>query len=286
MDTRFLRNNWLLKEKDHSQDPTFRTGITYLIEIVEPALESFLKDHNLIKFLNSIYKFDRWAFGLNYKPPQKSNWLNTGQNKAYPYITELYWRAIFQVICDNLNKKVGKDVFKLIEGNKMPNFRSNNMESYKATDTGIYIELGDIFPVIYCECKNGHVDKVPHEGIWGQGIRLKQTFPNALQMFVTDNNISMTKELPESYMNTGIDIQIQQRGEPGEKWRVRDIRENDAYYPLNSDTIKKVIDSIIELVGRKPISYWNKQIIALSEDSSYVGKINAQGYYIKPGLFD
>ena len=230
----FLRKNWQLKEKEYKADPTFQKGIDYLVEVVEPAIKDFLEDQDLDKFLTKINEFDKWAFQLNYKPSQKSNWINIGQNKAYPYITELYWRAIFQVICDKLNEKANGYIFKLIEGNKMPNFRSTTMESHKATDTGIYVEIKGIkFPVIYCECKNGHVDKVPHEGMWGQGMRLKQTFPNAIQMFVTDNNISMSTNLPESYMNTGIDIQVQQRGTPGQKWKVKDIRENEAYYGLH-----------------------------------------------------
>jgi len=283
----FLRKNWKLKVK-HDQDPTFAKGLEFCEEVVEPAIRNFLRDHDLREFLNSIREFDRWAFLLNYQPPQKSNWLNTGQNKAYPYITETIWSAIFAVICEKLNKATGSDEFKLIQGNAMPNFRCKTCgDSFKAVDTGIYVEKDGIrYPVIYAECKNGHACKTCHEGIWGQGIRLKQSFPNAIQMFVTDNNISIKDELPESYWNTGIDIEVQQRGLPGQKWKTKEVKEKGIHYELNHATIGIVMTEIISGVQNKPLSHWTKQKVSSSEASSFSGKIKSQGYYIKPGLFD
>ena len=283
----FLRRNWQLKVKHHA-DPTFIKGLEWCEEIVEPAIKNFLENHDLKQFLDSIKDFDEWAFKLNYQPPQKSNWLNTGQNKAYPYITETIWSAIFAVICEKLNKATNSNEFKLIQGDNMPNFRCNTCgDSHKAVDTGIYIEKnGTKFPVIYAECKNGHACKTCHEGIWGQGIRLKQSFPNAIQMFVTDNNISIKDELPESYWNSGIDMEIQQRGLPGQKWKTKDVKEKGIHYELNHKTIAKTMNHILEGVAGRSVSHWTKQNVSSSEVSSFAGKIKSQGYYIKPGLFD
>jgi hypothetical protein len=65
------------------------------------------------------------------------------QNKAYPLITETIWSAIFQIICDKLNKITDTNEFKLIQGMKLPNFRCDTVgDRFKQVDTGIYIEKG------------------------------------------------------------------------------------------------------------------------------------------------
>lgn len=267
-------------------EPTLLEMISMCDEF-ELHLKNFVDSKTSVEeFLKGITPFDEYAFKLYWGSKQKSNWLNTGQNKSYPIIKETIWAAVFEVIRQKLLEHTDIE-FTLIQGEQkkvaVSVFQDGNVK-YKDVDVGIGIisDEGYTIPVVAGECKGGHACSTCHDGIWGQGVRMKKQFPNSIQTFITDNNITVNKKIDESQYSDGIDIEFCERGNNNnQKFDVK----NGEYIPLNPNVFQFAIDIIFQIVVSKPKNHWLKMNKKYgSSGQKWRDSLDTNGYYVNPEL--
>jgi hypothetical protein len=144
--------------------------------------------------------------------------------------------------------------FVLIQGEKnrvAVNVYENGQLKFKDVDLGIGLVHPDgyVIPVIAIECKGGHACATCHDGIWGQGIRMKKTFPNAKQGFVTDNHITVGKDKPIEEYSDGIDFELIERGD-------NKTHAKKTYFSLRAEQLSLAEDKLFEKVSNMPETHW------------------------------
>lgn len=250
-----------IDEVRHTWGSAFDGNIA-LLDQFELACDNFINNKiDIEDFVKGITPLDEWAFRLYWGAPQKTNWMNTGQNKNYPILKETIWTAIFERIRQEVFKRTNVE-YTLIQGKRggqvaVAVFEDGKIKT-KDVDTGLALQHNDGFlvPVIAAECKGGHACSTCHDGIWGQGVRMKRQFPNAIQAFVTDNNVTVGLKTDVSTYSDGIDFTFCERGENNsEAWVVKD-KTRTVYNRLNPRTMQTAIDIFTEIVSSHTVDYW------------------------------
>ena len=123
----------------------------------------------------------------------------------------------------------------------------------KDIDTGIALQHPDGYfvPVIAGECKGGHACSTCHDGIWGQAVRMKKQFPNAMQLLITDNNVTVGKKV-DAVTYEEIDVTICERGYNNDE----KFAKGNGYNALNAETFAAAIDGLIKAVEVHSKDYW------------------------------
>ena len=255
MKTDLCRNDFISKAangkwKNH---PDLLKAIEYL-DGVENAIGKYANFKiQANEYVQLVSEFDKHLYQCYYTGAQKTNPFNTNQNKAFSVWKELYWMPMVERLRKRLGEATGIP-FVLIQGEKnrvAVNVYENGQLKFKDVDLGIGIMHTDgyVIPVIAIECKGGHACSTCHDGIWGQGIRMKKTFPNALQGFVTDNHITVAVDKPIEEYSDGIDFELIERG------------DNKAYtekthFPLRVEQLLLAEDKLFEKVSSMPEAHW------------------------------
>ena len=262
------------------------------------------KEFSIEDFVKHITPLDKWAFRNYHGSPQKSNNLNTGQNKNFPLIKETVWTAVFTLISKKVKEKTGIE-FKVLQGKVGGQIAvacgTCGTVKTKDADTGLALKHPDdeyYVPVIAAECKGGHACSTCHDGIWGQGIRMRQQFPNALQMLITDCHVTVNSHIPVEAYSSGIQLTVCERGENNkEKWlggikdKAKKVKagiitpDNIHYHALNVKTIENTINKIVAILSDKSEEYW-LTMNPLQEFSGeyYRESLDNSGLFIAPEL--
>jgi hypothetical protein len=110
------------------------------------------------------------------------------------------------------------------------------------------------------EDKGGHACSTCFAGVNAQGTRLHQSFKNAKQVFITDNNISVGKDKGIEAI-TDINLVISERGKN---------KVTEEYPSLNAEIFEEVRDGMIEKLGSmKPDDFTSYDIIPVPINESY-----------------
>ena len=257
-------------------------GDTRLLDSFEKSIQRFIdRKISINEFVDGINDLDQWAYNMYYREPQKSNWMNIGQNKNYPIIKETVWTAIFEhvrkIAIENTNIE-----FTLIQGKSggsvaVAVFEDGTIKT-KDVDTGIAIKHPDGFlvPVIAGECKGGHACSSVHDGIWGQAVRMKKQFPNSVQVLITDNQITVGKKYDVSAYEE-IDFVISERGPNVGK--MKDQKDNF----IDKSIVTKSIEIFVNLLSKQSVTHWftmNPHQINIGE--TYRSSVDKHGIFISP----
>ena len=223
-------------------------------DVVEKAIISFSNfEISADEYVKLVSPFDQFLFKRYNTGAQKTNPFNTTQNKAYSMWKEQYWAPLLERLRKRLIEETGLDWI-LIQGEKnrvaVSVYKCGKCKT-KDVDIGIGLihPNGYVIPVIAIECKGGHACSTCHDGIWGQGRRMKQTFPNALQGFVTDNHVTVSQETPIEEYSDAIDFEIIQRGD-------NKTYDNKVYAPLLPNQLSLAEDKLFEKVSSMPEAHW------------------------------
>lgn len=274
MRTDEVRNNW----------NGYYDGDLSLLDRFEDACFNFIEGRTTVdQFVSGISELDEWAFRMYWGSYQKTNWLNTGQNKKYPIIKETIWTAIMERIRRLLVEKTGLD-FKLIQGKTggqvaVAVFEDGNIKT-KDVDTGIALQHKDGFlvPVIAAECKGGHACSTCHDGIWGQAVRMKKQFPNAIQVFITDNNMTVGKKIDVSTYED-IDFEYLERGENNSE----KFAKGNGYNRLNPLVMEAAINQLVTAVSSFDESHWLKMNpLYKNTGEKFRDSPDKVGYFVSP----
>lgn len=270
----------------YPNEPTLVEMISMCNDL-EKTIRKFIDGEiSVNQYIDGITPFDKYAFTLYWGSKQKSNWLNTGQNKSYPIIKETIWAAVFEVVRRKLLEHTNIN-YSLIQGEQKKvavSVFEDGTVKYKDVDVGIGLisEQGYTIPVIAGECKGGHACSTCHDGIWGQGIRMKKQFPHALQAFITDNNITVNKKIDESQYSDGIDIEFCERGiNNNQKFTAKE----GEYVPLNPIVFQQAIDILFDVVSSKSKDHWTKMNKKYgSSGQNWRDSLDENGYYVNKSL--
>lgn len=228
-----------------SSHPLVRTALS-MLDTVEQAMTDVVAGTITIEeYINKITPYDEFMWKHAKSKPQKTNPINTLQNKKYSTWREQKWSPIFELIRLEVSKVWGVDNLFLIQNRKIAeSIYTSGYIKYKDVDGGIGFEMNVgskkvLFPIIAVEDKGGHACATCFDGVSAQSLRLHRSFPNAYHVFITDNNISVGKD-KESEIYSDIDLIVSERGSN---------KKTEAYPKLNYQRFQEVKDGLISRVS-------------------------------------
>jgi len=272
-----------IQEVRHTWNGSF-DGDLSMLDRFEDSIQKFINgDIEVAEFVDGVSELDEWAFRMYWGSYQKTNWLNTGQNKKYPIIQETIWSAVMEKVRQLVVDKTGLD-FILVQGKAggqvaVAVFEDGSIKT-KDVDTGIALRHpnGFLVPVIAAECKGGHACSTVHDGIWGQAIRMKKQFPNALQVFITANNNTVGKKIDVSTYED-IDFEFCERG----KNNAEKFAKGSGYNSLNHFVFETAINQLVTVVANFDESYWmTMHPVYKNTGEKFRDSVDKSGYFVSP----
>ena len=199
MNYKYHRNTLIASDHNH---PMVKKCLT-MLDGFEQAVEDFCE--NIIDaetYFERITEYDTYMFMSARSKPQKSNPINTLQNKKYSTYREMITLPIWYHLISRLKKLeqwADIDLAVIQNISILETKYSNGKYNTKDVDGGIAIRTqinGEkkYIPVIAVEDKGGHACKTTVNGVNAIGLRLHQSFPTAIFGFVTDNNVTVGKK--------------------------------------------------------------------------------------------
>ena len=217
MNFQYHRNTLIKTDSDH---PMVVEALG-LLDNFEQIQEKFSQFQISVEdYISGITPYDRFMFMNAKLKPQKTNPINTMQNKKYSTYREQIWLPVWIRICSLLQKLQNwQDVKLVVIQNKklVERVYKGGYLAYKDVDGGIAVEIKInnktvLIPVIAVEDKGGHACKTCHSGVDAQGERIHKSFPNAIHIFITDNHVTVGRDAQE-FAHTN--ITISERGYEG-----------------------------------------------------------------------
>jgi hypothetical protein len=228
-------------------DPIYDQLIgTYDSSGVDGAMKSLVNGTiSISEYVDRISVYDELIVGFHRKKPQKSNPVNTGQNKVYSTWREQKWAPVVERIRRELQKRTEQDL-KLVQNSSVAQIiYEDGTAKSKDVDCGIAIEsslessLGDkkiLIPVLVSEDKGGHACATCFDGVAGVAGHFKQSFPLSRSVFITDNNVSIGQDKSASIFQD-INMVICERGDNS-----KGLKSNQ-YIPLKGERWQALYDA-------------------------------------------
>lgn len=269
----YHRNTMLRSERSH---PYVMEALS-MLDSVENSISCLLSGKITINdYIRRITAYDKFMWEKVHELPQKSNPINKLQNKKYSTWRELKWAPIFELIRIELLKlpKWKNTKLVLIQNNKVvETIYSNGYIATKDVDNGLAIEtiINDrtyLIPVIVIEDKGGHACTTCLNGVNAQALRLHQSFPNAMYLFITDNKVTVGKEKGMEIADH-INMIICERGQ----------NKIEVSYPaLSAERFQRVKDTLIERLSfRSPEQYANYIVVPSSFNKTLRKQLDKDG---------
>ena len=246
-----------------------------MLDSVEKAMKDLVEGKiNISKYIDAITPYDQFMYERAKMKPQKSNPINTLQNKKYSTWREQKWAPIWELIRIEMSKKWKTDSLMVIQNKQVvESIYSSGYVKYKDVDGGISFEFmlngkKVLFPIIAVEDKGGHACSTCFDGVSAQSLRLHRCLPNAFSVFITDNNISVGQD-KESETFCDIDLIVSERGQN---------RKTEKYPKLNADRFKEVKDGIVAKLSKVSLSHFEHfTAIQSKKGGKFRAEIDASG---------
>jgi hypothetical protein len=241
-----------------SQHPMVQEALGKLDAVEAAILQLARSEITVSEYITAITDYDRFMWINAKSKPQKSNPINTLQNKKYSTWREQKWAPIFERVRQSI-QPLWQDVKLVVIQNKpvVETVYSNGYIAHKDVDGGLAIELEingrkELVPVVAVEDKGGHACSTCFNGVNAQGLRLHQSFPNARHVFITDNNISVGQNKGAEIADH-INLIVSERGQN---------RRPEAYPPLNAARFQEVMEGLIQrLSGTQSREFTTYEVI-------------------------
>lgn len=246
-----------------------------MLDDVETAMQELVQGGiDIPTYIDRITTYDQFMYQSAKAKPQKSNPINTLQNKKYSTWREQKWAPIWQLIADTVGEEWGVDNLHVIQNKQVvESVYSSGYMKFKDVDGGIGFEhtingKKVLMPIVAVEDKGGHACSTCFDGVSAQGLRLHTCLPHAYHVFITDNNISVGKD-KESETFCDIDLIVSERG----KNKVK-----SDYPVLNAHIFQDVKDGLIERLKKLDLDYFTKyHVIASKKQGKFRAKIDNTG---------
>lgn len=251
-----------------------------LYEPVMAAMTAAVENGDWKQYCNSIKDYDEFVWGQSHKGNQTNIFANP-KIKVGPSWAEQMWAPVFERVRLQVQKKWGVDLVLIQNANVIETLDSKGPSSTKDVDNGVGINItigskNYIMPIVVGENKGGHYCKVQCNTVDGIIRRVRSMNNNVLAFSLTDNNVSVGKNVVVDHSFGSGGILICQRGINGKKSKV--------YPSLNVDKF--------ELVERMCVNYLSTKTpkdfldVAPSQTSGILLRehIDNKGYYVPPEL--
>jgi hypothetical protein len=255
MNFEYHRKTLIASDSNH---PMVNEALT-MLDVVEKAMKDLVNGLIDIKeYINAITPYDQFMYERAKMKPQKSNPINTLQNKKYSTWREQKWAPIWELIRIEMSETWKTSNLITIQNKQIvESIYSSGYIKYKDVDGGISFEFNlngkkVLFPIVAVEDKGGHACSTCFDGVSAQSLRLHRCLPNAFHVFITDNNISVGKD-KESETFCDIDLIVSERGQN---------RKTEKYPKLNADRFQEVKDGIISRLKKVSIDHF-KEFVAI-----------------------
>lgn len=243
MNVKYHRQTLIGSDLDH---PLIKKALS-MLSPVEKAIEDVASGKiNIKKYIDEITSYDQFMYETAKLKPQKSNPINTLQNKKYSTWREQKWAPIWELIRKAVSKKWNVDNLVLIQNQAVvESIYSNGYIKFKDVDGGIGFEhtingQNVIIPIIAVEDKGGHACSTCFDGVAAQGLRLHRCLPNAYHVFITDNNVSVAKD-KSSVVYSDINLIVVERGEN---------KKREDYPKLVASRFEEVVTNFIDTLSK------------------------------------
>jgi hypothetical protein len=273
MNFQYHRKTLIASEIDH---PYVITALT-MLDTVEQAMKDLVEGKiDIPKYINAITPYDKFLLEKFYEKPQKSNPINTFQNKKYSTWREQKWAPIFELIRQDMEKKWKGTTLVVIQNKPvMETVYTNGYIARKDVDGGLGIEIklngkNEIIPVIAVEDKGGHCCSYQTNSVNAMALRLHQSFPNQKSMLITDNNVSVGKKTGVEIADN-INILVLERGQN---------RVHEAYPKLDAKRFEEVRKGIINKLSKmSPSDFTNYITIQSNLKGTLRDQIDTTGLF-------
>ena len=245
MNYQYHRRTLTASETDHP----YVQELLAMLDTVEAAMQSFTQGKiTLAQYLAAIEGYDRVIYGRFYEKPQKTNPINTFQNKKYSTWREQKWAPVFERVRQHLADQPqwqGQDLVVIQNHAVLETVYAGGYVARKDADGGLAIRItvngrSELAPVVTVEDKGGHCCSYQTNSVNAMALRLHQSFPNEKSMLITDNNVSVGRKIGVEIADN-INIFVLERGSN---------RRHEAYPPLALDRWQRVLDLLTANLSR------------------------------------
>jgi hypothetical protein len=271
MNYQYHRKTLLASDSDH---PMVVKAISMLPDVETAMQELVARKIDIPTYIDRITEYDKFMYQSAKAKPQKSNPINTLQNKKYSTWREQKWAPVWQLICDDVSKEWNSsDLFVIQNRQVVEGVYSSGYIKFKDVDGGIGFEheingRKVVMPVVAAEDKGGHACSTCFDGVSAQSLRLHRCLPNAFHVFITDNNISVGKD-KEAETFCDIDLIVSERGKN---------RITEPYPKLNPSIFQEVRDGLIDRLSKVDKKHFTKySAIASKKKGKFRSEIDQTG---------
>jgi len=204
--------------KSDNNHPMIKKAVLLLGDVEKAMSELVENKIDISEYIRLITPYDQFMYESAKMKPQKSNPINTLQNKKYSTWREQKWAPIWEIVRREVSKIWETDELVLIQNRPvLESIYSSGYIKFKDVDGGIgfkhIINKQEVlFPVVAVEDKGGHACSTCFDGVSAQSLRLHRCLPNAFHVFITDNNISVGTDKVSDVYND-IDLVVMERGQ-------------------------------------------------------------------------
>lgn len=251
MNYQYHRKTLLASAADH---PMVVQAASMLTQ-VETAMQNLVAgDITIADYIEAITEYDMFMYLSAKAKPQKSNPINTLQNKKYSTWREQKWAPIWQMICDEISATWQTNKVKVIQNKQVvEGIYASGYIKFKDVDGGIGFEheIGGrkvFLPIVAVEDKGGHACSTCFDGVSAQSLRLHRCLSSAYHVFITDNNISVGQD-KEAETFCDIDLIVSERGKN---------RVEEEYPKLNAHIFQEVKDGLLHRISQYDIDHFTK----------------------------
>lgn len=251
MNYQYHRKTLLASAADH---PMVVQAASMLTQ-VETAMQNLVAgDITIADYIEAITEYDMFMYLSAKAKPQKSNPINTLQNKKYSTWREQKWAPIWQMICDEISATWQTNKVKVIQNKQVvEGIYASGYIKFKDVDGGIGFEheIGGrkvFLPIVAVEDKGGHACSTCFDGVSAQSLRLHRCLSSAYHVFITDNNISVGQD-KEAETFCDIDLIVSERGKN---------RVEEEYPKLNAHIFQEVKDGLLHRISQYDIEHFTK----------------------------
>lgn len=252
------------------------------------AIDKVIVDGEYDKYVESIGPYDRFIWEESHRG-DKTNLFSYKKIKVSPTWTEQLWAPVFERVRLQLEKQWADDLrdyqasLVLLQNTQTVTFfTTNNYVEYKDVDCGIGIKvwinsIGQvILPVVVCESKTGHFCKTACTGVDGIARRVLDLNPNVLAFTVTDNNISVGRDVEVDHVYGSGGILIMHRGSKN--------KSREDYPALHPNKFKLVEEGCNKYLSTKSVLDFTTINQTQTSGVKLIDAIKTNGYYAPPAL--
>lgn len=249
---------------------------------VESAMNKVIEDGNYKAYIKAITFYDQFIWTNKHKPNQ-SNMFANPKIKVSPTWTEQLWAVVFERVRRNISSVWGHDLVLIQNKSSVECVGPNGPTAFKDVDCGIGIikqfKTGSaIMPIVASECKTGHFCKTACTGVDSIVRRVRSMNDKVLALCITDNNISVGKDVEVDHSFGSGGVLIQQRGIGNNK------AKSNTYPKLEASQFEFVENLCIDYLLTKTATDFLNVKVSNTSGVYLREHIEDHGYYVPPHL--